>query len=315
LSGLNNRKIAGKAEHDEIIDKGQRSDMARVIRIILVLSILGFGFVAFHFFNSTVESEILVSDHMKDFIDTVDRNKVKNENRLMIFDLDDTVFMSSQILGTPTWFYHMINLLQLSGAARHEAYEVVIAINRVVQEQVAVVPVEQATLSAIRNWQKESYVVGITSRSRDLAQITKAQLDQVGLSFSSSRFSCVESLWQDPDGDLIDGVLYADGNAKKDSALFNFVRQIQSCGIEVKLLAQADDQHHYVIKGAEFAKRHRIAFVGIIYGGALSSRMFDFAEAKSELLSLEAYLGTAIVPREYRQIFLNQAQMASSSGG
>ncbi len=91
--------------------------MARLIRIGLVLSVFGFTVVTIYFFYSTVESEIVVSDRMKDFIDRVDRHKVENENKLIVFDLDDTIFMSSQILGTPTWFYNMWSIFY-SKAAR-----------------------------------------------------------------------------------------------------------------------------------------------------------------------------------------------------
>ena len=75
-------------------------------------------------------SEMIISDRMSEFIDAVDRSTTKDAHKLIIFDLDDTLFMSKEILGTPTWFYHMINILRQRGAAKSEAYNVMREIDR-----------------------------------------------------------------------------------------------------------------------------------------------------------------------------------------
>jgi len=281
-------------------------DMARAIRIGVVLLILGLTIGGVYFFYGTETSEILVSDHMNEFIDTVDRHPAKNERKIIVFDLDDTVFMSSTLLGTPTWFYNMVNLLWQSGAAKYEAYGVVSAIDKIVQDKTPVVAVEQATLSAIRTWQElDVTVVGITSRHQDLSNITARQLNQISLNFNSPYFSCVENAWEEKS--FVNGVLFAGNSANKGLIFARFLDRIRDCGLEIDLIANADDQQRYVTEIAKVAKKNRVDFIGIIYGGALVSREFNFSLAKEQLIDLEHRSKISIVPDEYRRIFIDES--------
>lgn len=279
--------------------------MSRTIVAGIVL--LGCGLVAIFIslFYQTSHSEILISDRMSDFIDAVDRINIPHENKLVVFDLDDTSFMSSQIVGTPTWYYNMINLMRQSGAAKVESNKVVRDVDMEIQRKVDVVVIENATISAVHTWQKSGVtVVGLSSRPKDFSAITKNQLMQIGLKFSSPYFACIESAWNHEEGAFIDGVLYIDDNVTKGNVFEQFLELIQKCGMDIILMASADDQQRYVTELANIAKDNYTDFVGIIYGGALSRRSFDLREAKKQLISLEQNLNTQIVPRPYRDIFL-----------
>jgi hypothetical protein len=243
---------------------------------------------------------------MSEFVDTVDRSKTPMHMRLIAFDLDDTVFMSSQLVGTPTWFYTMINLMRQRGAAKYEAYAAAGKIDKVVQERISVLAVEQATLSAIRNWQElGAVVVALTSRTVDFVSVTQAQLRQIGLSFSSKYFACVEEKWNKTGGALINGVLYLTGWQTKGEVFSHLADVIEDCGMDIGLIAAADDQQRYVTEISRIAESRRTDFIGIIYGGALSHRRFDLTIAKRQLLSLEASLDAPIIPEEYRGILTN----------
>lgn len=281
--------------------------MARTLRIGVVLLVCGLLAIWIAFIYGGKRSDILISDRMSEFIDTVDRHTAKFENRLIAFDLDDTVFMSSLLVGTPTWFYTMINLMRQRGAAKYEAYSVASKIDKAVQARVNVVVVEQTTLSAIRTWQDlGAVVVGMTSRPVELVQTTKAQLDQIGLRFSSPFFSCVESKWDNTGGAFFEGVLYLTGWRSKSEVFSHFSDVIEDCGLDIDLIAAADDQQRYVVEISKLAERLRTDFIGIIYGGALSSRKFDLEVAKRQLINLEASLDAPIIPDEYRTIFANE---------
>lgn len=281
--------------------------MARTVRIGAVLLVCGLVAVWSMFIFRGKRSDILISDRMSEFIDTVDRAKAVYEKRLIVFDLDDTVFMSSQLVGTPTWFYTMINLMRQRGAAKFEAYSVATKIDRFVQDKVSVVTVEQATLSAIRNWQElGAVVVGMTSRTVDFVAVTQAQLRQIGLSFSSKFFACIERNWDVTSGSFVNGVLYQTGWQSKAKVFAHFCELVETCGMDVELIAAADDQHRYVAEIARAAEKHHKDFIGIIYGGALSLRKFDLSIAKRQLLGLEASLDTPIIPDEYRTIFAGE---------
>jgi hypothetical protein len=300
---LKKTKIDGNAVL--IFQKGEIK-MARTIRMGVVLLACGLLAMWIAFIYKGNRSEILIGDRMSEFVDTVDRHQAQYENRLIVFDLDDTIFMSSLLVGTPTWFYTMINLMRQKGAAKNEAYRIATRIDKVVQDSVSVVAVEQATLSAIKTWQSlGAVVVGLTSRPVDLASATHTQLKQVGLEFSSSHFSCVMEKWDNKGGAFVDGVLYLTDLRTKGEVFSHFSETIAECGLEIDLLAAADDQQRYVMEISQIAEKRRADFIGIIYGGAVSSRRFDVNLAKSQLINLESSLGVALIPDEYRTIFAN----------
>jgi len=269
--------------------------------LVLVLSALGMASVVFFRHNT---SEMIISDRMSEFIDAVDRSAIKDAHRLIVFDVDDTILMSAEILGTPTWFYHMVNILRQSGAAKSEAYNVMREIDRSVQEQSKVIAVEQATISAIRNWSYEgAHLIAITSRPHTFAEITNKQLAKLGLEFSSPYFSCIEQKWSVGLGSFIKGVIYIDFNHNRSAVFAHFFELAQRCGMIIDLVAHADDQVRHVSEIAKFAQESRRGFVGIIYGKALSTREFRLAEANRQLYELEQQLGQEIIPDQYRKIF------------
>jgi hypothetical protein len=278
--------------------------MALTLRVVVVLLACGLLALCYSFIFRSSQSDILISDRMSEFVDTVDRSKSPIQNKLIVFDLDDTVFMSSLLVGTPTWFYTMINLMRQNGAAKYEAYAVARKIDEAVQERVKVVAVEQATLRAIRNWQEAgAVVVAITSRTVEFAAITDAQLKQIGLAFSSKYFSCVEERWNKTDGAFINGVLYLTAWQTRSEVFNQLSDLIEECGFETELIAAADDQQRYVTEISRIATKRGIDFIGIIYGGALSYRKFDLSIAKKQVLGLEASLDAPIIPDEYRSVF------------
>lgn len=279
--------------------------MSRTIIAGVVLLGCGLVTVCISYFYQKPRSDVIISDRMSDFIDAIDRINIPHENKLIVFDLDDTAFMSSQIVGTPTWYYNMVNLMRQSGAAKVESYNVVRKIDKIIQERVDVKVIENATISAVNTWQKQgAVVVGLSSRPKDFSTITKNQLMQMSLKFSSPYFACIESGWDHDEGGFIDGVLYIDDNISKGVVFEQFLELIQKCGMDISLLASADDQQRYITEMANIAKDNHTDFVGIIYGGALSRRSFDIIETKKQLISLERHLDTEIVPTPYRDIFL-----------
>ncbi len=301
---MNKTKIDGIALSDKCKFE---SLMARTLRIAVVLLACGFLALWATFIFKSKRSDILISDRMSDFIDTVDRAKAPIQTKLIVFDLDDTVFMSSLLVGTPTWFYTMINLMRQRGAAKYEAYAVACKIDKMVQEKISVVAVEQATLSAIRNWQElGALVVAMTSRSIDFVSVTETQLRQIGLSFTSKYTACAEKKWHRTGGALVNGVLYLNGWQTKGEVINHLADLIEDCGAEIELIAAADDQQRHVTEISRIAERRRKDFIGIIYGAALSSRNFDLTIAKKQLLSLETSLESRIVPDEYRGTLMGE---------
>lgn len=273
--------------------------------LVLLIALIFFGFV-FFFLNNEPKSEVLISDRMSTFIDAVDRIHINRNKKLIIFDLDDTIFQSSLILGTPTWYYNMANFLRQKGAAESEAFTVVGDIDRIIQENVDVVPVEQTTLSAIKNWQNLGVVVAaITSRPASFQEVTDHHLKHIGLSFTAKVFKCIEEEWKSSSSRFKNGVIYAGAQQSKDEVFQEFYALATECGLHVQLLGQADDQHRYISKIAKFAKKKGINYIGIIYDGALARTEFNIFEANQQLRDLEIKLNRPIIPAQYRHMFVN----------
>jgi hypothetical protein len=271
--------------------------------ILLTLVLLALLITTFIFFPHPT-SETIISDQMSEFIDVIDRTNTKNNHKLIVFDIDDTILASSEILGTPTWFYHMVNLLRQKGAAKFEAYKIMQEIDRVVQEHATIIPIEQTTISAIHNWRSlGAHVIAIASRSPSSASVTTKQLDTLNLKFSSSYFSCIENKWHSSKGAFINGIIYVDFHNDRREIFMHFLELASRCNLDIEFIAHADDQVRHVADIAACAKDARKNFVGIIYGKALSSREFHLADANKQLRALEDDLGHAIIPEQYRKIF------------
>lgn len=270
---------------------------------VLLCALLSFGLM-FFVFHQRAKSEVLISDRMSEFIDAIDQSQVKKERQLVVYDLDDTVFKMSSIIGSPTWYYNMVNALKQRGVASFEAFYVVGEIDRIIQENIEVIPVEQATLRAIKTWQALGVnVVAVTSRPKSFQAITETHLQQIELQFNAPVFQCVENAWEEPSSTFKNGIIYAGNKITKNDAIIVFFNLATQCGLQIELLAQADDQQRYISKISKFAENNNVNFIGIIYGGALSNTEFNPKEASQKLHELEARLDRSIVPIEYRNIF------------
>lgn len=279
------------------VTKNKRAIVYTTLTSLVVLA-------AWYFLAPEERHDILISDRMSDFIDSVDHSHIPKKNQIIIFDLDDTVFMSLILLGTPTWFYNMVNLVRRSGVAQSEAISLIEKIDRVVQEHGKVVAVEHATLEAINRWQRDgAVVVGLSSRPPSYRAITEKQLAQINLAFKSPIFDCIEKGWDFTVGAFKQGVIYLTEPFTKSQIFEQFHALAGQCGMDVELVAQADDQQRYVAQIANFAKGAGLDFIGLIYGGALAKREFDVNEANYQLQDLENSLSINIVPEIYRPIF------------
>lgn len=278
--------------------------MSRMMSIVIFLTIIMLLVIMVLFYDNT-KSELIISDRMREFIDAVDRHPAEQKHKLVAIDLDDTAFMSNKLLGSPIWFYNMINLIHQQGAGKQEAYEIMSKIDQFVQERNGVVLVEKATLNAVKYWQNQGLlVVGFSSRLKDMAYITEKQLKEINLNFSSPYFACVEKTWFKASGAFINGVLYVDNYIDKAKVFNHLFDRLISCGMEIKLIAQAEDQQHYISDIAKLAKKLKVDFIGMVYGGALSRRDFDLKKANQQLLDLEIASQSSIIPEEYRNLFL-----------
>lgn len=268
--------------------------------VIGAMAICAFIFV--YYFKGN-KSEIIISDSINDFVDKVDSLPFLPPEKLILVDIDDTTFQSTKLIGTPTWYYHVYNVIRQNGASKFDAKKIVGHIDKRVQEHIDVIATEDAIISAIHRWQDQGVlVIGITSRPGTFAHITERQLRDVGLDFSRTSFACLEQEWDKNWGDFLNNILYVGDLLTKAKVADSLVRTAKLCGYPIRLIAQADDQQRYIREGAKIAEINNINYVGIIYDRA-RSRVFDLKKANDELLELEAVLDLQIMPDRFRNLF------------
>lgn len=273
------------------------------IGLALLLTAFLTAGLLFLFFKKSPKSEIIISDSMSEFIDAIDRIPVDKKNQLIVFDLDDTVYYSSVMIGSPTWYYNLVNILRHNGIAKSEAHQLVGDIDHEVQKNIDVVVVEYASLRAIKSWQEAgAVVVAINSRPYFFSDVTERHLRSVGLDFNASEFSCVYEQWGEGTSGFKNGVLYVGQRESKIEVFDKFFSLLEECGVDVELIAQADDQQRYISEFSQFASKENKNYIGIIYGGALARQEFELLEANRQLVDLEAQLNRTIIPHEYRSI-------------
>lgn len=273
--------------------------------LLLLVSIFVLIGLVVLLFLTNPKSEIIISDRMNEFIDLIDKSNIPDENKLIILDIDDTILESSQILGTPTWFYSLLNKLRQNGASKLEAYDIMSKIDMFVQDKVAVKPIEDTTLSSIKYWQKNKMLVmGISSRPTSFEEITSKQLKSLGLDFYNKDLVCVEQNWHNTKGYLKNGVLYAN-EASTQGDIFRYFLELltKKCNRKIELIGQANDQKHYVDEIIKLTEENNIYHIAIIYGKATSKRIFDINKSNKELIELEKKYNTQVIPQKYRHLF------------
>lgn len=247
---------------------------------------------------------IFQSDQMQKFIHEVDRHRAAGKRVVIVFDIDDTMISAKGSLGTPPWFYSMVDIFRKKGFERSEAFAIMGAIDLKVQALIDVEPVEEATFSALRRWQKEgAIVVALTSRPDALKPVTKTQLENLAIEFAHPSFQCMEKNWSKHPGSFSEGVVYVGPNLTKEEAFDHFLINLERCGQKSDVLAHTDDQEKYVTQLKNSALKAKLSFIGQIYTKAIHQRKFSLQEANQELFDLMGRKKESIIPKEYFHIF------------
>lgn len=200
----------------------------------------------------------------------------------------------------------MVNKLRQKGASKSEAHEIMSKIDQIVQEQIDIKSIDESIISAIKSWQrKKTLVVGITSRSSEFINITDKQLQILQLDFDSNLLNCVKNNWPNINqGILHKGILYVKEGFNKGEIFATFFDILtNNCKVAIDLIAQADDQERYIKQISLVAEHNNKNYLGIIYGKAISQRVFALTHANQELKELEKKLNLEIIPKKYEMVF------------
>ncbi len=275
---------------------------------------LGFFFTALLVLSACKHSDIrqsqnnrewvFESEEMKNFVDAIERHPSPPHSKLIVLDIDDNILTASGNLGTPPWFYTMVDIFRKNGVERSQAYEVMGVLDQQVQAHLQPRLIEHHMDQTIETWIKNgSIVVALTSRSPRMKEVTDKHLGAAGIRLHHPLFQCVKENWDEQKGRFDDGVMYVGHLFTKSDVFEHFHANLAACGKMVELIAHSDDQNKYVHEMRSLAGQLKRDFIGQIYKKAINERRFDLTKANQELRELVNLNKLNIIPLEYKHFF------------
>lgn len=216
--------------------------------------------VAWGFFVLPTYGAIHQVKHIMEAIRTVD------PNTLLIFDLDNTVMESSQMLGSDQWYGYLVRAYQERGLTKEDAVDRAIAQWIVIQRTSEMQPVERATPTLIRAMQQSNVrVMALTARPTQLEKRTLTQLKKIGVSFMLHPVHRTEvSLpFKNGTAKYSQGVLFVGAKLNKGVVLGAFLKKIS---LKPKRVAFVDDKLKHVKDVGQALSKMKVAYTGFRYG-------------------------------------------------
>lgn len=139
---------------------------------------------------------------------------------LVVFDLDNTIFRESQMLGTDEWYSHLHDEHKKNGTG--DFHEVMKPLNRAIKTKTKMNLMEPGLPRLIRQLQARGvYVMGLTARHPDLAASTLKHLAEKGIHFAHSEYPFtaapdykVPGIEETKAFSFEEGVAFTDGSSK-----------------------------------------------------------------------------------------------------
>lgn len=183
---------------------------------------------------------------------------------LLIFDLDNTLYRTKQMLGSDEWFYEYYMSQQRKLKDKDEALASCLDLWHAIQAVTQVQPMEPSTAAIIRQLQDQGFtVMALTTRSSQIAYTTQQQLNSIGIdmrkSAPTSTAFCLQSM---PQVQFKRGVLFTSGQ-HKGRALKQFLSQTS---IHPKKIVFVDDKLSNIRETATIGEEG-IEFLGLRFNG------------------------------------------------
>lgn len=159
---------------------------------------------------------------------------------IVLLDLDNTVLVPRQMLGSDMWFEHFVNASTQARLSTSFAREAARALTIEVMDLAKVDLIEPVTPALIRQLkQKGVPVFGLTARSEVYLSMTNDQLRHLGIDFSQATLPR-DTHWVTGRVQLHDGVIYT-GGTNKGEALTAF---LDLAGYRPDAVVMVDDKEY-----------------------------------------------------------------------
>lgn len=182
---------------------------------------------------------------------------------LVILDIDNTLIMPIQELGSNQWFYHRLEWYELQGKTASDALELALAEWEAVQNITKVMAVEPNTAEIVDNLQNHHMVMGLTTRGLALATRTLFQLRDVGIDLSLSAPIKEDVPLLNPQAILFrKGILFTSGTHKGKALL----KLLDTFDFQPKRVVFINDKATHLREVEVACKEKNIPFTGLRYG-------------------------------------------------
>lgn len=210
-----------------------------------------------------INAEIIETSRFADILNYV------NEDTLVLLDVDDTLIVPKQTLGSDIWFTYRMSQLKAEGLsnkdALHKALNEWIAIRHLTEMEL----VEESTARVVRQIQERGItVMGLTTQDLTLANRTNSQLEGLEIDLRLTApcdhdcyFAAHHEHFKTQGILMRHGLLFTSGT-KKGEALLNILKHV---GLNPKHVIFINDKWTHLHDVAEEMKAKGIEFTGLRY--------------------------------------------------
>lgn len=208
--------------------------------------------------TSFVNGKIVEAPHFKDVVNYL------SPSTLLVVDIDDTLLLPAQTLGTDVWFIYRLNQLKAQGNTPEAALDKALGEWEGIRNLTAIRIVEEGTDDILRDLQSKGVLVmGLTTQGLGLASRTVEQLKALKINLSATAPSSEEIFFFNNGHGVIfrRGILFTSGT-KKGAALKTLLDQI---GFKPERIVFINDKHTHLKDVEEDIQEAGIEFVGLRY--------------------------------------------------
>jgi hypothetical protein len=183
---------------------------------------------------------------------------------LVITDIDDTLLVPHQMIGSDEWFSHRMNKHRADGLHPNSALEKTVAEAQAVRQLTQMKLAEPGTDKIIRSLQKKGFcVMGLTVQGSAVAMRTNQQLKSNNIDLTEHALSKEDQYFPLNGQNMLykNNILFTTGTSKGE-ALFTLLDKIK---VNPKRIIFIDDKASNVESVEKWAKKRNVQFIGLRY--------------------------------------------------
>lgn len=242
---------------------------------------------------TTLLGQIIETHHFSEI------KKYIKPNSLVILDIDDTLLIPAQMLGTDVWFRHRIKQHEEKGLPPEEALYTAVAEWEAIRNITPIEIVEKGTDKVIEDIQKEQItVMGLTTQALTLTRQTTRQLRFINIDLMKSAPYDQDLFFSNGLGVLYHkGILFTAGTPKGE-ALLKFLDAINKHYDHVVFI---NDKASHLTDVEVVLKAKNIDFIGLRYSYS-DAKNSQFRKEIADIQWKHSSLGRILSDKEAEEL-------------